>query len=75
MNWVSSPRGEQGMNTRPSETISCPLQGFILKIVYGLHIILKEFEIWGEIIEHINMCYIWSIIELQTVLKTDVEQF
>jgi len=63
-----------GLNARSSKTVNCPLKGFILKIIYSLHIILRN-EISGEITEHIVLCYIQNVIELQTVLKTDVEQF
>lgn len=74
MMWVSLPR-ERGLHSRQSTTISPAIQGFTLKIVYSLHIILKEFDISGEIIEHMAWCYIQNVVELQTVYKTDVEQF
>ena len=57
------------------KTYQLSLQGFIFKIVYSLHMLLKELEISGEITEHRALCYIQNVIELQTVLKTDVEQF
>lgn len=71
---VLLPR-ERELHTRQLLTTKSTIQRFISKIVYRLHITHKEFEISGEIIEHMALCYIQNVIELQTVFKTDVEQF
>lgn len=71
---VLLPR-ERGLHTIQLLTTKSTIQRFILKIVYRLHITHKEFEISGEFIEHMALCYIQNVIELQTVFKTDVEQF
>lgn len=47
------------------KTYQLSLQGFIFKIVYSLHVILKELEISGEMTEHRALCYNQDVIVLK----------